>query len=135
MTGTNFALSNIIQNAITGTYPDFKIDYSKVQVTRGTLPRSKDPVVSAEANHIIKFTWTNNAGRKLAKANDQAILVAYCPELNETDYVFGPARDVATGTIDVSEFAGKQVHVWISFMSANGKLLANSTYAGELTIT
>jgi hypothetical protein len=27
------------------------------------------------------------------------------------------------------------VHAWMSFMSANGKLLANSVYCGEITIT
>lgn len=135
MTGTNYALSGIIQNAIIGTYPEFKIDYSKVLISRGNLPKAKSPVVTAEANSIIKFTWENNAGKKASKANDQAILVAYCPELLEADYVFGPARDAGTGTLDVVEFKGKVVHTWLMFMSANGKLMATSVYTGEVTIT
>jgi hypothetical protein len=135
MTGKNYAQSVILKDAITGAYPDFQIDYSKVLLSQGKLPRVKKPVVTAEANSIIRFTWTNDAGRKLAKANDQAVLIAYCPEENETEYAFGPARDAGTGTLDVAEFTGKKVHTWISFMSANGKLLANSVYCGEVPVT
>ncbi|AEW01226.1 hypothetical protein A4D02_32895 [Niastella koreensis] len=135
MTGKNYAQSIILRDAITGTYPDFQIDYSKVPISQGKLTKAKSPVATAEANSILKFTWTNDAGRKLAKANDQAVLIAYCPEMNETEYAFGPARDAATGNLDVAEFSGKKVHAWISFMSANGKLIANSVYCGELTIS
>jgi hypothetical protein len=135
MTGKNYGQSLILKNAITGTYPDFQIDYSKVLLSQGKLPKVKKPVTAPEANGILKFTWTNDAGKKLAKANDQAILVAYCPEENETEYAFGPARNAETGTLDLAEFSGKKVHTWISFMSANGKLLANSVYCGEVTIT
>jgi len=135
MTGKNYGQSIILRDAITGTYPDFQIDYSKVLLSQGKLPKAKKPAVTAEANGIIKFTWTNDAGRKLAKANDQAVLIAYCPDENEAEYAFGPAREAATGTLDVSEFSGKKVHTWISFLSANGKLIANSVYCGEVTIT
>ena len=135
MTGKNYGQSLILRDAITGTYPDFQIDYSKVLLSKGKLPRIKKSVTAPEANGILKFTWTNDAGNKLAKANDQAILIAYCPEENETEYAFGAARDAGTGTLDLAEFSGKKVHTWLSFMSANGKLLANSVYCGEVTIT
>ena len=135
MTGKNYGQSLILRDAITGTYPDFQIDYSKVLLSQGKLPRIKKPVTAPEANGIVKFTWTNDAGNKLAKANDQAILIAYCPEENEAEYAFGPARDAGTGTLDLAEFSGKKVHTWLSFMSANGKLLATSVYCGEVTIT
>jgi hypothetical protein len=135
MTGKNYGQSLILRGAITGAYPDFQIDYSKVLLSKGKLPRIKKPVTAPEANGIIKFTWTNDAGNKLAKANDQAILIAYCPEENETEYAFGPARDAGTGTLDLAEFSGRKVHTWLSFMSANGKLLANSVYCSEVTIT
>ena len=133
MTGKNFAQSLILKDAITGTYPDFQIDYSKVLLSQGKLPKVKKPVVTAEANGIIRFTWTNDAKRKLAKVNDQAILVAYCPEENETEYAFGAAREAGTGTLDVSEFTGKKVHTWISFISADNKDVATSIYTGLVT--
>ena len=104
-------------------------------LTQGKLPRIKKPVTAPEANGILRFTWTNDAGNKLAKANDQAILIAYCPEENEAEYAFGPASDAGTGTLDLAEFSGRKVHTWLSFMSVNGKLLANSVYSGEVTIT
>jgi hypothetical protein len=135
MTGKNYGQSIIQRDAIIGTYPDFQIDYSKVLLSQGKLPRVKKPVTAPEANGILKFSWTNDAGKRLAKANDQAILIAYCPEEDEAEYAFGPARDAGTGTLDLSEFSGKKVHAWLSFMSANGKLLANSVYCGEVTIS
>ncbi|WP_205514460.1 DUF6266 family protein [Longitalea arenae] len=135
MTGTNYAQSLILKEAITGNYPDFKIDYSKVPVSKGRLPKAKTPAVAPDATGIIKFTWTSNAGVRLAKANDQAILAAYCPELNECNFLINSTREAGTATLDVSEFSGKVVHTWISFMSANGKLLAPSIYTGEVTVT
>jgi hypothetical protein len=162
MTGKNYGQSLILKEAITGTYPNFQIDYSKVLLSQGKLPRIKKPVTAPEANGILRFTWTNDAGTKLAKANDQAILIAYCPEENETEYAFGPARDAGTGTLilvaycealnkciytamgpprtackaklEVAAFRGQAVHTWLSFITADGMQVADSIYTGKVIV-
>ncbi|OQP45878.1 hypothetical protein A4H97_32065 [Niastella yeongjuensis] len=134
MTGTNYAQSIILKEAIIGDHPDFKIDYSKVQVSKGKLTKAKTPAVAPGAAGAVVFTWTSNAGQKTAKANDQSILVAYCPELNETMFVIGATRDTGTASFDVADFSGKAVQTWLSFITANGKLVADSTYLGEVTV-
>lgn len=135
MTGTNYATSQLLKTAIIGSSPDFDLDYSKVAVSEGKLPKAKTPTAAAgDKAGIIQFTWVDNTGKKEAKATDQCILVAYCPELSETEFIIGAARNTGTGALDVADFAGKKVHTWISFMSVNGKLLSPSTYTGEVTV-
>jgi len=135
MTGTNYALSQILNEAITGTSPDFQIDYSKVAVSRGKLQRAKTPAATAGSKAgIIQFTWADNSARQNAKSTDQSLLVAYCPELNETEYIIGTTRSAGSGLLDVEDFSGKKVQTWMSFLSANTKLIANSAYTGEVTV-
>src|SRR5258705_2925994 len=49
MTGFNNALSYTLKNAITGTYPDYTIDYSMALVSRGNLPNTTDPAAAVSS--------------------------------------------------------------------------------------
>ena len=61
MTGSNSALSFTLKNAVTGVYPDIKIDYSQVLVTRGNIPNASTPsAVSNAAGVITSLTWTRD---------------------------------------------------------------------------
>ena len=104
MTGMNNALSYTLDNAITGVYPSFEIDYAVALVSRGGLPNVLGPAVTSGAGSVLTFSWTDNSGVGIAKATDQAILVAYCPELRQAIYTtarwiakrsYGRARCVA----------------------------------------
>lgn len=142
MTGFNNAFSYNIKNGISGVYPAFEIDYTKVLVSRGDLPNSTAPVVTAEADSVVKFTWTDGSGNSSAAGSahsahptDMSILVVYCKELNRTLYVFGgAARSAETDSIAVLLFAGKKVQTWMGFVSADGSKSSNSIYTGEITV-
>ena len=47
MTGTNSAFSYNLKNAITGTYPDYLVDYSLALVSRGDMPNALNPAAVA----------------------------------------------------------------------------------------
>lgn len=136
MTGTNNALSYLLKNAITGTYPTYSIDYASVLVSRGDLPNVLNPTAVAVAASDIKYSWTDNSGTGKAKAGDKAILVIYCPALKLGVYTTGSAlRSAGSDTINVSVFAGEVVETYIGFMSEDGRDFAGSLYTGQLTVT
>jgi|SRR6266498_522678 len=134
MTAFNSAMSYHLRFAITGTYPNFSIDYSLAQVSRGDLPNTNGPTVTKSDNNI-NFTWTDNSGTGRALATDRAILVAYCPSLNQTIYTTnGGARIAGSGSLNAANFAGETVHTYIGFISEDGKEVATSIYTGELSL-
>lgn len=136
MTGINNAFAYTINNAISGVYPAFSIDYSLALVSRGDLPNALGPAVTSGTGSLLTFSWTNNAGVGTAKADDQAILVAYCPDLRQTIYTTaGGDRSALTGDLDVSPFSGLQAQTWIGFISKDGRNVATSIFTGVVTVS
>lgn len=136
MTGANNAVSYNLKNAITGTAPDFGIDYSLVLISRGDLPNALNPSAAAGAQPgKVTFTWLNNAGVGKSKNDDKALLVVHCPASNQTTYTTGSAaRSALTETLDVATFSGETVETYIGFISADGKDIATSIYTGQVVV-
>ncbi|MGB0424873.1 MAG: DUF6266 family protein [Flavobacteriales bacterium] len=61
MTQFNAAMSYNLNNAITGTYPNFMIDYASALVSRGGLTGAANGAVSSSGG-LVEFTWTDNTG-------------------------------------------------------------------------
>lgn len=135
MTGRNYGQSLILTNAIEGTNPDFKIAYDRVLVSKGSLPNIEGPAASSPKESILQITWSGTEENGKEKPTDVAILVAYCPELKRSVFKHSATRDTGIAELNVPKFKGRKVQTWITFMSANGKLLATSVYCGEVTIT
>lgn len=134
MTGQNSALSYNLKNAITGVYPAYSIDFTKVLVSRGDLPNALAPAAAKSSNNIA-FTWTDNSGTGKAKPTDNTVLVVYCFDLNQTIYTIGTSTRADNGEdFDCSNFAGKKVQTYIGFISADNKEIANSIYTGEIQL-
>ncbi|RYF88336.1 MAG: hypothetical protein EOO03_08655 [Chitinophagaceae bacterium] len=135
-TGGNSALSYLLKNAITGVYPDFSIDFSKVLVCRGDIPNATAPTAAVEPGSILRFNWVDNTGVGVAKASDLAILVAHCPELQQSVYNDNAApRAALTDNLNLLAFSGKLVHTYIAFRSEDGRGVSPSFYLGEHTVS
>ena len=135
MTSQNSALSHALKNAVIGEYPEFTIDYSLVQVARGTLPNAASPVALAQAQGKIGFTWTANGGQGKARKSDKAILVAYLPERSECIFTTTADRELGTAVLDVPSFAGREVHTWLAFVSEEGGDISTSIYTGKIAVS
>ena len=135
MTGFNAAFSYNIQNAVTGTSPDFLVDYAKALVSRGNLPNGSSPAAAKSTGNNVVFTWTDNSGTGTAMATDKTVLVAYCDTMDATIYTTGTTtRADATETIDLSPFSGKKVQTYIAFVDAEGKEASNSFFTGQIIL-
>jgi hypothetical protein len=135
MTGPNNALSYTLKHAITGVYPALAIDFSMVRVARGSLPNAPSATASSPAPGQIRFNWSDNSGVGNAKADDAAVLVAYCEARQEAVYTtIGAGRAAETDTLAVLSFRGTEVHTWLSFLSSDGKEVASSVYTGAVNV-
>jgi hypothetical protein len=134
MTGINRAVQYALKNAISGTAPDFTIDYSKVLISQGNLPNESDAKAVAAAG-AVTFTWTNTSGNGLSSPTDKAILLVHCEALKSNVFTLnGADRSAGTATLNVPDYTGQTVQTWIAFISADGKEVATSRFAGQLTI-
>jgi len=133
--GRSNALASVLQQAITGDYPDLRIEYSKVLMASGSLSLTIDPSATSTAPGVINFSWKDDTGYGNAKGADRPILIAFCESLKTCSFIVSDAlRSAETASLPAQLFSGKEVHTWISFLSENGKDVANSTYTGPITV-
>jgi hypothetical protein len=136
MSGYNAATRYLFKNAITGESPEYRIDYSKVMLCRGENRGPIGAKASSPAAETITFTWSTRDKSGEVKPTDKAILVAYCEAFNVSVFTLqGPDRSTGTGSLEMPEFSGQEVHTWLSFISADGKIVFDSTYIGAMKIT
>ena len=134
-TGRNSAVSYLLQHAVTGSSSNFQLDNSKVLISRGPLLGAQAATAVAGPNALITFTWSNNAGAGGAKTSDKAIIVVYCPELQQSRYAITDAtRSSGSASLQAMGFIGRTVHTWLGFISENEQQVANSVYAGALVM-
>lgn len=134
-TSRNAALKDLMAQSIGGVYPDYTISYGTVLVARGSLKKADNPAVAAGTAGKLNFSWTDTSGLGNGTSSDKAILAAYSPEIGEFMFsVDGATRSDGSAILDVRFFSGKEVHTWISFRSADGKIVADSTYLGTVMV-
>jgi hypothetical protein len=135
-TGRSEAFQATLNDAIVGNYPNFSIDYSKVVVAKGKLDPAMDAHVESNDPGKVRFIWTDNSVAAQADPFDNAILVAYCPELGYLSYnLLGATRATGSSELNVPYFAGKDVHTWMSFRSPDGTYKADSVYTGTVMVS
>jgi hypothetical protein len=136
MTAFNSAMSYNLNNALSGVYPEYFIDYASALVSRGTLPGALNPQVQSSTLGQVDFTWQDNSQDANASANDKVLLVVFNPAKQLAITIVG-GNDRAAGGQAVtvpSSFAGDQVECFIAFQNANQSVLSNSVYAGPVVV-
>jgi len=138
MTGYNVATSDMMAAAVTGVYPDFLLDYTKVLFSKGSLTGVYSVVATSGTPGEIGLTWADNTGSGTAKATDKAVVLIYNPARSAFVYNLnnGAERSAAADTIVLpAEFSGDTVQVWIAFMTPDRKTFSTSIHAGEIVVS
>jgi len=134
MTSFNIVLQQVLNEAITGTSNAYSIDYSKVMLSQGELPNAFSFSAASAAAGKIAWTWQASAGLG-EDPTDRAVLIVYSEDLGRVAYTLsGAARSTGTDSLTIAAFSGKVVQTWLSFISANGKEIADSVFTGHLTV-
>ncbi len=134
MSAFNSAFSYTIQNAISGSFPDYGIHYPSVLMSRGKLKKAESPVASSETPGTVEFAWDDNSDSGNALPTDKALIAIFNPAKNEAVVVNNATRAQLGQTVNVpAYFMADDVHCWVAFISDDG-LVSDSTYAGVATI-
>ena len=137
MSAFNAAMSYNYSHAITGTYPVFDIDYTKVLVSQGNFPGALNPVGVAGISGAVDFTWDDNTWEADAMADDLAVLVVYNPTKEAVVTVIGAiTRAIGAQTITLpNSYTSDEVQCYIAFTNANGSVISNSQFVGSIIVT
>jgi hypothetical protein len=131
--GYNMAVKFVLDNAISGVYPDYVIDYAKVMVAKGGLATPVGPAVTAEAGNLV-ITWSPDINPHNGFLDDEVTAVIFDP-LNNIflSGVMGILRPEGEMTVPVpAAYLGNTVHVYLFFMGR--RKVSNSSYAGSAVI-
>lgn len=137
LTPMNLAVAYHLKEAITGTEPNFVLDFSKVKFSNGKLDLPLEMTGVAVAGAIIQVSWPHTEpDDKFVDGTDMLSLLAYNP--TKQKYVraaLAVARLATTYNFQLpTNFVGDQVHVYAAFSSVKTKLLnSDSTYLGVIT--
>jgi flagellar basal body rod protein FlgB len=136
MSAINAAMSYNLANALTGTYPDYDVDFTRVLVSQGTLPGALNAEATATVAGEIGYTWEDNSTDTDASATDKALLVVYNPSKNKVvTVVDGNTRSGGSQTITLpANFTGDEVQCYISFSTAKQTVLSNSEFVGGVIV-
>ena len=133
--GMNKVFDVNCREAVIGEYRKFKIDYSKLMLSRGKLAIPPGLSVSSPEHEFLVFRWTDDSGIGNAQAYDQAFLVVYNKESKCWAVQLNAAiRKDRRYIMNVDEFSGKLVHVYIGFVSLDLARTSDSVYMGEVRV-
>ena len=134
MTARNSAVGQIVSDAIIGDYPNFKIDFPKVLISKGTLQTVIDATVASAAGKIT-WTWPPNIGLNGSNELDQIVLVVYCPARKQSLYKINAGTRIAgTATLDVTPFQGLTVVTYLACTTIDQGRVSDSIFTGELLV-
>ncbi|WP_396153360.1 DUF6266 family protein [Flavobacterium sp.] len=131
----NSAMSYILNNAISGTYPNYLIDYSLALLSRGSLSGALNPVFDLSTAGQVEFSWDDNSGEGSALATDKVMAVVYNPLKGESVFITGGAlRSDLNQVIQIpNSYSGDELEMFIGFINDAGTQLSNSAYIGSGT--
>mgnify|MGYP000962095823 FL=1 len=136
MSEFNAFMKSNIKAVITGAYPDYEIDFTKLIVTRGTLVGAEGGTAAAAAGHLINVAWTDNSGYGDALDTDKAMVLAlnFDKKGEKHDVTTKTRGDEALALEVPASWVGDEVHVYLAFTSETGDKVADSVYLDSVTI-
>lgn len=141
-TPMNEALSYHVDKAVEDKYPNYHINFSKVLITRGrgVIDGGFRPVAKAAAEMKVEISWvTSNHTQRITQPTDQLTVIVldenFRPgRVRPLYYEQIARREDLKAEITVHDFCKNHpVHVYMFFVSENGKLVSKSEYLGMVT--
>jgi hypothetical protein len=133
MTPFNKIFSENLAQAITGSFPNFTIDYPKVQLSRGRLIGFADAWCTSSRGKLI-FNWADGS-HWIDYPDALVYMAAFDPEIKNWFFWFGTVRRKAGSAIlDIGVEKGKSLHTYIGLISENGNVESNTLYTGSVTV-
>lgn len=134
-TGFNLAVKMLLNAAVVGDYPDIRIDYSKVQLSKGPLAELAQLSCEETAPQVISIGWLSVLNRFNSFLDDEVVIIMY----DLADKVFSIFEDVTRAdegyTIEMPQnAAGHTMAAWVFVIHRDGIQTSNSQYLGEIVL-
>lgn len=132
----NAAMAHTLENAVTGTYPELSIDFTKVLVSQGLLLGAESASAVSTTANTINFTWNDNSEDYGANPTDKVVLVVYCPALQKFITSIGTAmRTEGSQTMTLpTVFSTQEVQTYIGFCNATIDEFSNGEFLAAVTV-
>lgn len=131
----NVAVSLNFQ-AGTGMHPDVVFDFKKAVLSKGTLQAAVDSQVRLEDKQAV-FSWSKGIYSSYSFPSDQVMLLVYYPEINKAVFSFASGkRSELSAALELPDYPDVNfAEAYISFRSANHKMVSDSLYVGRLLLS
>lgn len=131
--GMQVAAKQIFAEAITGEYPQLKIDFSRVRLIRGNLASPHFTLMKATGTAQLNFNWRADMQFNGSSADELLVLI-YCSSVS--DFWYTPdlriRRSEEACSIQIPPaFVGHELQVWLAFRSENHRSYSGSLYMGK----
>jgi hypothetical protein len=133
--GINRAVSLAMKTCVSGEFPDFKIDYSKLKLSKGSIPVPVSHNVYNLINNSFKLEWSDSELLN-EKTDDNLNIVLF----NATKKQMIHNQNIALRSnrnIDFSlpeYWSDSEIYAWLYFSSSNNNYFSDSKYLGLITI-
>lgn len=136
----NVATKYHMANAVKGIYPNYQIDLTKVRLSVGKDTQVESAyyrTLTAAPERLLTLSWKVNPF-KPAKTLDSDQLTVLLYSVEKDRFITFNAlalRSDLSALIDLPDvYAGDTVHLWIFFVSEDGKLVSESEYLGLIKV-
>ena len=136
MSQFNLFMKSNIYNVITGVYPNYAIDFTKLVVSKGTLTGADGATAVAAAGRKITLAWNDNTGTGDALDTDKALQLVLNYEKGAViqDTTNKTRADLTNELIVPASWVGDTVHVYLSFRDEAGVRVADSSFLGSVIV-
>ncbi|UKT63261.1 DUF6266 family protein [Pedobacter mucosus] len=136
VTGFNMGVQYALLNAVNGVYPSFAVDRSLIQISKGTLSKPSDIVLTSTVPAQLTIDWSTNGNTLNAFADDNLFAVSYNSQQDffsiSTNF---SERGLGTGILSLpANFSGQEVEVYLFYSNRDNTRRSVSTYAGPVII-
>jgi len=140
LTPMNAASQYHLANAVTGIYPDYLLDFTKLKISNGnesSLDEAWLPKVTAGAGATVTVSWeVSKYPGKTSSGTDKITILFYDVEKDKFITLESAAtRSELTKTEELPEvYVGDSLHCYIMMVSADQKRVSGSQYLGLVKI-
>lgn len=133
--GINQAVSLALANAVTGSYPNFALDYSQLTVATGSVQKAETVSCKSLGSSKVEIDWDATAGTPVRESDAVSVLffneASQLPVLKESIALRKDGKaEVTVPTV----WAGASVHCWIYFTAPDGSQTSTSQYISQLAL-
>jgi len=143
MTPMNAAVQYNLENAVTGTYPDYELDFSKIMLSNpigaGEIDTGFAPTAVAAEDAVLKVSWQINPGRnastKTSPDDRLSVLIYNVSRKRFMSYGGLALRSALKHDLELPYFfKGDTCHAYMFFTSKSVKEVSMSEYLGQFIV-